>query len=256
MTTLTEPTAIVRENFLRDGYVALNGFLSPDEVAELRSELSRFVRDKVPAMPPSHVFYENKEDKSTLKQLQRMFEFDAYFHTMMFGSRFEAAAEAVLAGPVAGKNLQYFNKPPGVGQPTPPHQDGYYFMLKPCEAVTMWLALENVDEETGCVRYVRGSHERGMRPHGRTGTLGFSQGITDYGTSEDRADEVPMIAQPGDLLLHHAMTIHRADGNRSTSRTRQAMGFIYYSAQAKEDTEAHAAYQKKLAEEMAAAGKI
>jgi ectoine hydroxylase-related dioxygenase (phytanoyl-CoA dioxygenase family) len=50
--------------------------------------------------------------------------------------------------------MQYFNKPPSVGQPTPPHQDGYYFMLDPCEAVTMWFALDEVDEENGRMRYV------------------------------------------------------------------------------------------------------
>ena len=165
-------------------------------------------------------------------------------------------AELLLQGPVAGKNMQYFNKPPQIGKATPPHQDGYYFMLDPCEALTMWLALEEVDEENGCVRYVRGSHRRGLRPHGRTQTLGFSQGVTDYGTPQDLADEVAFPAQPGDLLVHNAMTIHRADGNLSRSRTRQAIGFIYYSERAKEDEVAYAAYQKRLAEEMKAKGNI
>ena len=250
------PPARLRDDLLRDGYVALPQFLDAAAMAELHAHLRRFIRDIVPTLPPASVFYEDKADKTTLKQIQRMFDHDPYFHALMFGSRFERAAEAVLGGPVVGKNMQYFNKPPRIGQPTPPHQDGYYFRLKPCEAVTMWLALEEVDEETGCVRYVRGSNGRGMRPHGRTGTLGFSQGITDYGTPADRADEVALVAGPGDLLLHHALTIHRADGNRSLQRTRQAIGLIYYGAQAQEDKEANAAYDKKLKEEMAAAGKI
>ncbi|MEC8389905.1 MAG: phytanoyl-CoA dioxygenase family protein [Planctomycetota bacterium] len=38
---------------------------------------------------------------------------------------------------------------------------------------------------------------------------------------------MPLPAQPGDLLVHDAMTIHRADANRSTNRTRRALGFIY-----------------------------
>ena len=154
------------------------------------------------------------------------------------------------------KNMQYFNKPPGIGQPTPPHQDGYYFMLAPCEAVTMWFALEDVDEENGCVRYVPGSHKHGMREHARTQTLGFSQGIVDYPTVADRESELAFPAKPGDLLVHHALTIHRADGNRSTTRTRRALGFIYYSDRAREDVEAHAAYQRRLAEDMKAAGKL
>jgi phytanoyl-CoA hydroxylase len=58
------------------------------------------------------------------------------------------------------------------------------------------------------------------------------------------------------LLAHDAMTIHRADGNRSTTRARKALGFVYYSERARQDTQAHALYQRKLAEEMKAQGKI
>ena len=70
------------------------------------------------------------------------------------------------------------------------------------------------------------------------------------------AHEVALPAGPGDLLAHEAMTIHRADGNRSQRRTRRALGFIYYSQRAREDRAAHAAYQRKLAEELKAAGMI
>lgn len=117
-------------------------------------------------------------------------------------------------------------------------------------------ALEEIDEENGCVRYVPGSHKHGMREHARTQTLGFSQGIVDYPTDEDRASEVALPAKPGDLLVHHAMTIHRADGNQSETRSRRALGFIYYSERACEDVMAHAAYQHKLAKQMKANGKI
>lgn len=112
----------------------------------------------------------------------------------------------------------------------------------------MWLALETVDEENGCVRYVRGSHRNGMRPHAPTRTLGFSQGIADFGTAEDRTNEVCFPAKAGDLLAHHALTIHRADANQSENRSRQALGFIYYAAQAQEDRSAREAYQRQLDE--------
>ena len=42
--------------------------------------------------------------------------------------------------------------PPGVDHPTPPHQDNYYFNLKPLNVV-IWLALDDVDDENGCLRY-------------------------------------------------------------------------------------------------------
>ena len=244
------------QSFTRDGYVALTGFLSADEVAETRAAVARLIRDRVPHLAREQVFYEELGQPDTLKQILGLYNHDSYFKRLMFGSKFEKLAELLLQGPVVGKNMQYFNKPPKIGKATPPHQDGYYFMLDPCEALTMWLALEEVDEENGCVRYVRGSHLLPLRPHGRTKTLGFSQGVTDYGTPQDLAAEVAFPAQPGDLLIHNALTIHRADANLSTTRTRQALGFIYYSERAKEDEVAHAAYQKRLSEDMKAKGKI
>jgi phytanoyl-CoA hydroxylase len=246
----------LRERFYGDGFVALPQFVSGHEMAELLANMDRFIKDVVPQLPDEHVFYENRNDPATLKQIQQMGDHDPWFHELFTAGRFREVAELLLAGPVVPKNMQYFNKPPGVGQPTPPHQDGYYFMLDPCEAVTMWFALEEVDEENGCVRYVKGSHKQGMREHARTQTLGFSQGLVDYPTDADRESELPFLAKPGDLLVHHALTIHRADGNRSATRTRRALGFIYYSERAREDVEAHAAYQRKLAEDMKAAGKI
>jgi len=246
----------VLTSFEQSGYVALRNFLNADEVFQAQQTIKNFIQNNVSALPREQVFYEIMDQPDTLKQIQKLFSHHSYFHSLMFGSKFEALAELLLNGPVVGKNMQYFNKPPQIGKATPPHQDGYYFMLKPCEAVTMWLALEDVDEENGCVRYVHGSHLRGMRTHGRTQTLGFSQGVIDYGTAEDLANEVAFPALAGDLLVHNAMTIHRADGNRSQNRTRQALGFIYYSERAQVDEQAHAAYQRHLADEMKQTGKL
>lgn len=249
-----DPQAVLNL-FKQDGFIVLPGFLDSAEVEAVYTNLNRFITEVMPTLPTQQVYYEDLAQPDTLKQIQQVHNHDAYFEGLYHG-KFERLAELLLEGGVDGKNMQYFNKPPLIGQPTPPHQDGYYFMLNPCEALTMWLALDEVDEENGCVRYVRGSRDRGMRPHGRTQTLGFSQGIIDYGTAEDQANEVFFPARPGDLLVHHAMTIHRADGNRSATRQRRALGFIYYSERAKVDDAAHAAYQKKLAEDLAKAGKI
>ena len=216
-------------SFKADGFVAISRFITGEELSGLFSNVDRFINEVVPGMPRSHVFYEDKGDPNSLKQLQHMGDHDPWFHALYASTRIRKVAEALMGHAVIPKNMQYFNKPPATGRPTPPHQDGYYFMLNPCEAVTMWLALDDVDEENGCVRYVRGSHRRGMRSHSRTKTLGFSQGITDYTTVEDEQCEVAIAAEPGDLLVHHALTIHRADGNRSSSRSRRALGFIYYS---------------------------
>ena len=240
--------------FKEDGFVAIPEFCNQVELSSIESALVHFIDVRVAQLPPEEVFYEDKAKPETLKQIQRMHEHDDFFGKF-FNGKPKALAEELLGEPVLGKNLQYFNKPPGTGQATPAHQDGYYFMLEPCRALTMWMALDPVDEENGCVRYLRGSHLDGMRPHGRTQTLGFSQEIVNFGNNETR-EEVPCPANPGDLLAHHALTIHRADANLSSTRSRRALGFIFYGESACEDKIAHETYQRKLASEMSAEGKI
>ena len=248
--------ASLRQDFDEQGFVFCPSFQSCEQVAEILQNLDRVISEAVPGLPPEHVFYEDKSDMATLKQIQQLQRYDSYFEKLMSEGPFRELAEKALGSEVVCQNMQYFNKPPGIGLPTPAHQDGYYFKLDPCEALTMWMALEPVDEENGCVRYVPTSHKKGMRPHGATGTLGFSQGITDFPNQQDSETEIAFPAQPGDLLAHHALTIHRADGNLSQTRTRRALGLIYYSVNAVEDREAKERYQQRLATELKEAGKI
>ena len=56
--------------------------------------------------------------------------------------------------------------------------------------------------------------------------------------------------------MHQAITIHRAEANRSPTRSRRALGFIFYGESAREDAEAYEAYNQKLETELAAVGKI
>lgn len=239
---------ILKKSFEENGYVFISNFLTKEEVKEINNELKSFIERKSELLPAGHVMYEINNDRSTLKQMQDLNLYDIFFENILLNSKFAEIASFLLGEDVVGKTLEYFNKPPRIGKPTPPHQDAYYFAINPVSALTMWMALEDVDEENGCLHYIKGSHLKGMRPHGRTQTKGFSQGITDYGKVEDV--EIGFPARPGDLLIHHALTIHRADGNKSDNRTRKAMGLIYFGVSSKEDQEAKSAYLKKLAQEL------
>ena len=243
--------------FGEDGFVHMSGFFSPRQIAEVLANIDRYIREVVPAAPATDVFYEDKARPETLKQLIRLHARDAFFRRLLEEGSLRETAARLLGEAVRPINQQVFIKPPGGdSRPTPPHQDGFYFHLEPCIAATLWLALDDVDAENGCLRYVRGSHRRGVRPHQRTTTLGFSQGVSDFGTPEDVANEVACTARAGDLVAHHAMTIHRADANRAPDRPRRALGLIYYGVSARESGAEHAAYQRRLAAEMKQAGRI
>jgi phytanoyl-CoA hydroxylase len=237
--------ASLKTSFDKDGYAFIPGFLNKTEIETLIEKLDDLIQNHLPKMPSNHISYEDKSKPETLKQLQDLQHYNVFFEEMLNDSNFEDIAEILLGERTTGKTVEYFNKPKKIGGPTPPHQDNYYFKLKPPKALTMWLALEKIDEKNGCLRYLKGSHLQGMRPHGKSKTIGFSQGITNY-REEDFRKEIPVPALPGDLLIHHAMTIHRADKNSSNSRSRQSLGFIYFASTAQEDVEAKRKYQEEL----------
>lgn len=232
--------AALKETYDADGFVVIRGFLPPDELGRLMSNLDRYIRDVVPQLPDGDAFYDDRTRPETLKQLNRIQQ-DAFFQEYLKHPRWTMVAESLLGEAARVHGAEWFNKPPNTRHATPPHQDNYYFCLTPPHVLTMWLALDPVDEENGCLRYLKGSHRRGVRPHHRTTTLGFSQGISDYG-EEDRAHEIPVPAEPGDVLIHHGNTIHRADANRSTCRHRRSFGMVFQGVSCVRDEQAFQRY--------------
>ncbi len=84
--------------------------------------------------------YEDKSRPETIKRLQKMEDHDGYFRNLYNDPRFVTLAETLLDDRPVTVNMQWFNKPARDGDVTPPHQDGFYWMLEPEAALTMWLA--------------------------------------------------------------------------------------------------------------------
>ncbi len=242
----------LKAQFDRDGFIVVRQFLPSDEFAELRANLDRYITEVVPSLPDSDAFYHDRSRPETLKQLQHMGN-DPFFARYRQHPRWQSLASELIGEPSESQAPEWFNKPPGTEHPTPPHQDNFYFCLRPANVLTLWLALDDVDAENGCLRYVRGSHLEGIRPHLRTGVLGFSQGIADYGP-DDEAREVEIHVAPGDLLVHHGETIHRADVNRSATRNRRAFAQVFRGESCRRDEAAFTRYEAALESQHAQMG--
>ncbi|MBC7851857.1 MAG: phytanoyl-CoA dioxygenase family protein [Pirellulaceae bacterium] len=233
-----------KSDYDREGFVIVRQLLSSGDFGELNRELERYIHKVVPTLPGRHAFYDDKSRPDSLKQLQHM-EVDPFFCKYKNHPTWSALARGLVGEEVESMGPEWFNKPPGTSKHTPPHQDNYYFCLKPPHVITLWMALDDVDDGNGCLRYVRGSHLLPIRPHSRSSVLGFSQGITDYGPL-DEAREERIHLQPGDVVAHHGNTIHRADANASRTRHRRAFAMVLKGASCRRDEEAFGRYQAEL----------
>jgi len=97
------------------------------------------------------------------------------------------------------------------------HQDDNFWSHWDGEVLTLWLALVDVDARMGPVRYVIGSHRWGAQEN----ACFFSE--TDLDTQRRLIDappgrswrEVAPTLQAGAVSMHHRMTIHGSERNRS-----------------------------------------
>ena len=108
------------------------------------------------------------------------------------------------------------------------HQDSTYYGLEPPDTLTAWLAVTDSTLESGCVRYVPGSHGNGILHHDETHDPKnlLSRGQTIPGVDESKAVDVTLKA--GQISFHKEDVVHGSSPNRSGDRR---LGFsIHYIA--------------------------
>ena len=124
-------------------------------------------------------------------------------------------------------------KEPGTMERTAFHQDLAYFHLSGEQICTTWVPLDSVTADSGAVRFVVGSHldRTAYRPNLFVTTMALpgTEGVEvpDYDEMKGEARIISFDTEPGDLTVHHARTIHGANGNASATRRRRAISVRY-----------------------------
>ena len=116
-------------------------------------------------------------------------------------------------------------KPHVDSKPSPWHQDLPYWPMDRPGALSCWLALDDVDEMNGCMRFVPKSHTWGkLDPI----NLANPQDLFTLVPQPDGKDftPVPMPMGAGSCTFHHGLTFHSAGPNRG-SAPRRALVIIY-----------------------------
>ncbi len=233
----------IRQSFQENGYVIVPSFLDNDELNIVYERLTKLILATHKKQNYEHAFYADKQDKNSLKQLHRIEE-DDFFKSYLTSSKWSSLASTLLDERVnSALAIEWFNKPPNYFHETPPHQDNFYFCFEPPQALTIWLALDHADHQTGCLHFIPGSHLQGMRPHRLSNNLGFSQTIVDF-TEEDQGTGVAVTANPGDAVIHHAETVHWAGSNQTTDRHRAALAMVFKSSTCRRNQQRFETYQQ------------
>ena len=161
------------------------------------------------------------EDKSLpVWQVVNMWQASAGFERLMRNPTIaEEVAQLTGAHELRIWHDQIQYKPKEIGGTTNWHQDGpAWRSIEPNDQVTAWVALDDVDEENGCMWMVPGSHQWGELPRGT---------LHDALPDSYNGHQVTPVARPvpcGHVHYHHCLTWHASFPNRS-ARPRRAIGY-------------------------------
>ncbi len=112
----------------------------------------------------------------------------------------------------------YFCKMPGDAKGVSWHQDCSYWPLTPSKTLTVWLAIDDVDAENGCMQVIPGSHLHGhlaWRESDAAERNVLSQTIEG---AERYGKPVNIELRAGEISIHSDLLIHGSLPNRSTRR--------------------------------------
>jgi len=124
-----------------------------------------------------------------------------------------------------------FCKLAGDPMEVPLHQDATYWPLTPSRSVTVWLALDDADEDNGAMQFVPGSHLEGPLPHEELaldGSRVLKRQVVDpdrYGERTTNGLEAGQVSLHSDLLLHGSGP-NRSDRRRAGLTIRYAAGEV------------------------------
>jgi ectoine hydroxylase-related dioxygenase (phytanoyl-CoA dioxygenase family) len=139
---------------------------------------------------------------------------------------------------------QLFVMEPGGQTGTPWHQDLPYWPIRGADVISIWVPFDSVSPENGVVSYVRGSHrwEKLIRP--ASPRLAAAGVVDEMRTDDSKIDFKPdaegihllkWTLDPGDVLVHHGLTVHGAPPNSTADRRRRALAVRFVGPQTRFD---------------------
>ncbi len=239
--TVTDEQRVAYE---RDGVVCIRGQFDQEWIDRMRTACERDMAEAKGRM--AEILDEGGSGRFYFKVF--MWQDDDDFRDYVFNSPApQIAADVMGLDEVRFFYDQLWIKTPGTSAPTNWHQDLPFWPLRGNHIASVWLALTPVTRETSGIVYIAGSHKWGKfyRAIAPNGDARFADpdheecpayhdefGNPDYSfLSWDMA--------PGDVLIHHPLTVHGAGGNKSQSQGRIGLSCRYMGGDAIWDPREH-----------------
>lgn len=252
-----EQLAFYREN----GYLQIRNLLTPEEVARIKAAMYRAIENQKKAQAERADSVKNSDLEKNpavtdakavdfyskvFEQRVNIWEFDPEMREITQDPRFgEIARQLTGAQAIRLFHDHALIKHAGDSRATNWHQDTPYWPMNENGALSIWIALDDVDLDNGCMQFIARSRDVNRlapQPLGPDDPFGgLFEEVADA-TSEEKKrvreafgaikrgehpDLLRIMDMPaGSVTFHDGLTLHYANANRS-DRPRHALAIIF-----------------------------
>ncbi|WKY05818.1 hypothetical protein Q1695_006209 [Nippostrongylus brasiliensis] len=244
------------KHFEENGFAVVENVFTEAELAEMKSEIGRIIDDVNLSEHPKSVFSTYDEDKHTVDdyflnssdKIRVFFEEGALdkdgnlvvdkqralnkighglhlknpvFKRMSFHDKMKQVIRGINYEEPKIVQSMYIFKQPKIGGAVTDHIDATFLFVEPIDhLVGLWIAVDDADEENGCLAFIPGSHKRSsvdyrfVRTHKTDGSplLKFTGERPTY----DPSKFVSVPVKKGSLIIIHGLVVHKSEPNTST----------------------------------------
>jgi hypothetical protein len=226
------------KSFVDDGFLAMEGLVTRDEIEELKADTFKLARGGYPCegLKPLPATMSDAETLANILCIHQphyispvMRKFAMHARICGVLSQITAAHLPFWDGSVKCMQTMLFVKPPQFqGQAW--HQDEIYIPTRDRSLIGAWIAVDDATKENGCLYVVPGSHRMGylypQRQHDKPEEFDFAG--ESYGFDESK--QVPVEVKAGTVVFFNGYLLHRSFRNRSKNDYRRVLVSHYMNS--------------------------
>lgn len=209
-----EETSLYR----RQGYLSVEEICPRDEVHQIRTILLKLFEERTGYEEGAQYDFASRDDPSAPPKFPSLHDPRHYAPELLktqYFQRATALARQLLGDEAALYGEHALLKPAFIGPETPWHQDEAFrspdFEYR---ELSIWLALQPVDETNGCMQFIPGSNRWDVLEHRSPGGDKSLHPLQCCGEF-DPGQAVPVPLRAGDCTVHDARTLHYTGANIS-----------------------------------------
>ena len=120
-------------------------------------------------------------------------------------------------------------KMPHDSKETPWHQDFPFWPMQNAGALSIWLTLDDVDEQNGCMKFLPKTHQlKDLEAVSLVDAKDIFKDAKEKGEVLDKNQAVSVPMKAGSCTFHNGLTFHYAHSNQ-TDKPRRVLAIIYMS---------------------------